>query len=597
MQGGIIFPSWQVDGSQESPSRTKQQTETGKSMQQRNQKRLLHADPLGLTHISLKPKENTSACGRPSAFSEGTESNCRKQPALPDKPSASGLEQSHVTRLSTMVRSIHKSLAVKALSVGSSAGLEPKPTPANANRLEKRQHVHHKETLCKKTLPGLSEVLHLSEKGPRLSPGWQAAGGAFFKKSHKGEEQIGKPKRRSSPQIKPSSAVKRPAIPDTDMLTKKEKGDQQDQGPSQKKHAIPALMTRPLSKAEVRKPNLTLARGVHASRRPSRVLEQSKLLKPALQKLISCKSSQWRVNWRKICQEATKTKPQRERGMPRFGVDFISPLTPDPKDLAAKAAEDFTLDEGFQWKSISSDTAETALKIPMGEDNCRSRSANAPLHSAGPGTKKCGGASSRSYALQPKGSAPERKEERKHGHVSSARGKEVDTSLRVRENNAEHAHTAEPEKTLHEAFETQHGVMTQVSSVCVKTKRLDEYSVQQFQTNDDYERFEAKPVKQIIKKKQSTPLITKEPTKEQVSELLAMSLREEELSSSLTNTDGHLLQARAALHAAYAEAQRLQVVRQQIPTFVNPPVDILLTLPTRPTRGHQIPLQTNSHLC
>nr|XP_020864990.1 zinc finger protein 106 isoform X2 [Phascolarctos cinereus] len=50
----------------------------------------------------------------------------------------------------------------------------------------------------------------------------------------------------------------------------------------------------------------------------------------------------------------------------------------------------------------------------------------------------------------------------------------------------------------------------------------------------------------------------------QVDQLLNISLREEELSKSLQCMDNNLLQARAALQAAYVEVQRLLVLKQQI---------------------------------
>uniref|UniRef100_A0A7N6BFT0 C2H2-type domain-containing protein n=1 Tax=Anabas testudineus TaxID=64144 RepID=A0A7N6BFT0_ANATE len=49
----------------------------------------------------------------------------------------------------------------------------------------------------------------------------------------------------------------------------------------------------------------------------------------------------------------------------------------------------------------------------------------------------------------------------------------------------------------------------------------------------------------------------------QIDQLLTVSLREEELSRSLQTVDTSLIQARAALEAAYMEVQRLMVVKQQ----------------------------------
>uniref|UniRef100_A0A8C1X8E7 Zinc finger protein 106a n=1 Tax=Cyprinus carpio TaxID=7962 RepID=A0A8C1X8E7_CYPCA len=50
----------------------------------------------------------------------------------------------------------------------------------------------------------------------------------------------------------------------------------------------------------------------------------------------------------------------------------------------------------------------------------------------------------------------------------------------------------------------------------------------------------------------------------QVDQLLAVSLREEELNKSLQAVDNSLIQARAALQAAYLEVQRLLMVKQQV---------------------------------
>lgn len=50
----------------------------------------------------------------------------------------------------------------------------------------------------------------------------------------------------------------------------------------------------------------------------------------------------------------------------------------------------------------------------------------------------------------------------------------------------------------------------------------------------------------------------------QIDQLLAVSLKEEELSRSLQTVDSSLIQARAALQAAYMEVQRLMVVKQQV---------------------------------
>ncbi|XP_030576667.1 zinc finger protein 106 isoform X2 [Archocentrus centrarchus] len=56
---------------------------------------------------------------------------------------------------------------------------------------------------------------------------------------------------------------------------------------------------------------------------------------------------------------------------------------------------------------------------------------------------------------------------------------------------------------------------------------------------------------------------------DQMDQLLAVSLREEELSQSLQDLDRSLVQARNALQAAYAEVQRILLLRQQFTSEVN----------------------------
>lgn len=50
----------------------------------------------------------------------------------------------------------------------------------------------------------------------------------------------------------------------------------------------------------------------------------------------------------------------------------------------------------------------------------------------------------------------------------------------------------------------------------------------------------------------------------QLDELLAVSLREEELNSSLQAVDSSLIQARTALQSAYMEVQRLLLIKEQV---------------------------------
>lgn len=52
--------------------------------------------------------------------------------------------------------------------------------------------------------------------------------------------------------------------------------------------------------------------------------------------------------------------------------------------------------------------------------------------------------------------------------------------------------------------------------------------------------------------------------RDQMDQLLVVSLREEKLNNSIEDLDRSLLQARNTLQAAYAEVQRLLLLRQQV---------------------------------
>lgn len=125
-----------------------------------------------------------------------------------------------------------------------------------------------------------------------------------FRKNQKSQTESSWTKRNSSPSNQVNSLPVSGAEP------------QENPDLSQTKNVLPALLSRSVSKMEANKPNLKVARGIRTSQKPSQAGE-SRVLKPALQKLISSKSSEWRVNWKEIYQEATHRKLQKGKGMPR----------------------------------------------------------------------------------------------------------------------------------------------------------------------------------------------------------------------------------------------------------------------------------------
>lgn len=220
---------------------------------------------------SMKPRSAPSVCG------EKVESECVSQSAAPLR--APGLVQSNTDLLSVTPKNIRKSVDEERVPVGSSKDPDPELRPVTGKGL--KQNEHGKERT-------ISDVPHSSEK--------------LSIKSQKHE--VCKIKRKSSVHKQVNSLL----ASSPDPHGKPE--------PTQTRNVLPTLLSRSVSKTEANKPNLKVARGIRTSQKPSQAAE-SRVLKPALQKLISSKSSQWRVNWKEIYQEATHRKLQREKGMPR----------------------------------------------------------------------------------------------------------------------------------------------------------------------------------------------------------------------------------------------------------------------------------------
>ncbi|GAA6105486.1 uncharacterized protein LOC125139072 [Tachysurus ichikawai] len=174
--------------------------------------------------------------------------------------------------LSIMLKNIRNSLNTERPHVGSSKDPDPELRPETS----------------------LSDIPCFSSKPPQMS-----------RKSQKCEAQACKSQRTSS--------LSKPE----DILLKSTGAEPQETAEtSQTRNVLPTLLNRSVGKTEASKPNLKAARGIRTSQKPCQAAKPP-VLKPALQKLISSKSSQWRVNWKEMYQEATHRKLQREKGLPR----------------------------------------------------------------------------------------------------------------------------------------------------------------------------------------------------------------------------------------------------------------------------------------
>ncbi|XP_051578125.1 zinc finger protein 106-like [Myxocyprinus asiaticus] len=303
--------------------------------------------------------------------------------------------------------------------------------------------------------------------------------------------------------------------------------------PSLSKLALPACLKRDLNrhmgtkgKATAHEPNLNIARRIR-NVNDSRKNESEKDcgLKPTLRQLISSSCSRRNVNWDQVYQEVKRKKQEQGKGLPRFGIEMV-PCEPEGNNQMSE--NDDPLCEGFHWDSLLD---FSQVPVPSRKRSL-SESSVVKDHSAGTSSllktvdplRDCPPSSPsqqlRREDLQPKG----------HLEIQGPVDVEGDCGC-----------TSETELN-----DMQGNGKKRRAPMDVLSPEIP---------NEDRKR-----KRQKIKAKKE---------RSQVDQLLAVSLREEELSSSLQAVDSSLIQARAALQAAYLEVQRLLMVKQQVTTEMN----------------------------
>ncbi|KAK2864333.1 hypothetical protein Q7C36_003487 [Tachysurus vachellii] len=396
--------------------------------------------------------------------------------------------------LSIWLKNIRKSLNMERPHVGSSKDPDPELRPETT----------------------LSDIPRFSPKPPQMS-----------RKSQKCEAQACKTQRTSS-------LSKQEDI----LLTSTGAEPQETAETSQTRNVLPTLLNRSVGKTEASKPNLKVARGIRTSQKPCQAAK-TQVLKPALQKLISSKSSQWRVNWKEMYQEATHRKLQREKGLPRFGIELVSPLPPDPQEGDLEPLE---LDEGFHWASIECDAVTLPCSVGCSSEDAERRDL------------KTSSTNRTSWTTEEK-------------RADIGENPSTSGTSRSSELVADRLENGDPDDDI--ASKTRDLVRRQnatpiESVVCVKTEKMSDYSTEPTLETTDRDRIPLVPNAQTQIKEEIQDFPLTDTPKSQVNELLVMSLREVELCSSLEDVDSRLLRAEAALQTAFMEVQRLQMIKQQV---------------------------------
>ncbi|KAG9283019.1 zinc finger protein 106-like [Astyanax mexicanus] len=390
--------------------------------------------------------------------------------------------------------------------------------------------------------------------------GYKTPEGCSSEQWRKTKELEARIKEKSSPPMKPSGGYSL-AAPTAGFLQECKTDQHRNQDSTQSTHNLPALLNRSATKRVASKPNLNIARGIHASQKPNKTGSAS--LKPALEKLINSKSSQWKVNWKEIYEEATKNKLQKEKGLPRFGIEFVSPPTPGPLELILDEVEAF--DESCLWESINfNDGTPFSSVFPLSKNTCGSQPAEA---SPGPSSENHNDQTSvTKFTSLPMKTPLIKSKKMKSGDIKDAVKNMASltnrTSAPVTEANA----LAE----LHESGTEQHS--GSVLNPLRHTKKQDDPDSN---------------IKNI------------EIPKNTLSELLALFHREEELRSYLDHVNSQLLLAQSALRASLSNVQNLQEIKQQVTTemamLISKNIEVLQRIQNSSLCGNVPIFGTESH--
>ncbi|OXB72503.1 UNVERIFIED_CONTAM: hypothetical protein H355_002774 [Colinus virginianus] len=387
-----------------------------------------------------------------------------------------------------------------------------------------------------------------------------------------------------------------------------QKGGSQSLGlllPDLSRLGLPASLQRDLTRhislkskvgIHLPEPNLNNARrirNVSGHRRSD--TEKESGLKPTLRQILS--ASRRNVNWDQVIQQVSKKKQELGKGLPRFGIEMVPLVQNDQESLELSEESDLSTLEGFQWEGIS-------LAVP-GSARKRSFSESSVIADRLPSA----------YSLfneQPKAKECEERQIVSARHlcdITSGYEASVDIEANLKQETSslslspfisERTETTGRKHSLQASSEVTGLTKTEQESLDKRTPLLEKQNVLENSeenplaasdvllavsnnidaaTDSSYTSGTEQNDSQGIGKKRratgegSSPEIPslerknkrrKIKERSQVDQLLAISLREEELSKSLHNVDNSLLQARAALQAAYVEVQRFLVLKQQI---------------------------------
>ncbi|KFW04908.1 Zinc finger protein 106 [Eurypyga helias] len=391
-----------------------------------------------------------------------------------------------------------------------------------------------------------------------------------------------------------------------------QKGGSQSLGlllPDLSKLGLPASLQRDLTRhislkskvgTHLPEPNLNNARRIrNVSGHRRSETEKESGLKPTLRQILS--ASRRNVNWDQVIQQVTKKKQELGKGLPRFGIEMVPLVQNEQEGLELGEESDLSTLEGFQWEGISLAVAGSARKRSFSESSViadrnpsaysffteqakakesgqRQIIAASHSHHTAPG---CEASTDIEVGLKgEKSSLPlspflsERTETggRRHSLQTTSEvaglakqdqeSPEKRTPLLEKQNVLEILEENRPASNNASLLAVSNNIDAATDSSCTSgTEQNDSQGIGKKRRATGEGSFPEIP---SLERKNKRRKIKGKKERSQVDQLLAISLREEELIKSLRSVDSSLLQARSALHAAYVEVQQFLVLQQQI---------------------------------
>ncbi|KAM7109593.1 LOW QUALITY PROTEIN: zinc finger protein 106 [Ciconia maguari] len=393
-----------------------------------------------------------------------------------------------------------------------------------------------------------------------------------------------------------------------------QKGGSQSLGlllPDLSKLGLPASLQRDLTRhislkskvgAHLPEPNLNNARRIRnvSGHRRSETEKESVLLKPTSGRFLVLPRRN--VNWDQVIQQGNKKKQELGKGLPRrwFGIEMVPLVQSEQEGLELGEESDLSTLEGFQWEGISLAVPGSARKRSFSESSViadRNPSAYS-FFSEQAKIKESGQrqiAASHSHHItsgyeasadieadlkRETSSLPlppfmsERTETsgRRHGLKATSEvagltkqdqeSPEKRTPLLEKQNVLEISEENRPASNNASLLAVSNNIDAATDSSCTSgTEQNDSQGIgkKRRATGEG-----SSPEIPSLERKNKRRKIKGKKERSQVDQLLAISLREEELSKSLHSVDSQSLEARAALQAAYVDVQRFLVLKQQI---------------------------------